>query len=147
MGCDIHLHTEIKINGQWIHHSEANVKRNYALFAKMAGVRNHYSFNILPISKPKGLPRDCSFLTRIIAESWEGDAHNHSWLGAKELYELEEFIKTSEKWFGENCLLWTHYNFPYLNGNTFGGFWEYPDSRIIAGIPIEDVRFVFWFDN
>ena len=39
MGCDIHAHFEIKVDGEWLHYSQANINRNYRLFEKMAGVR------------------------------------------------------------------------------------------------------------
>lgn len=39
MGCDIHLHQEVKINGEWHHYRLAEMPRNYEVFEKMAGVR------------------------------------------------------------------------------------------------------------
>lgn len=60
MGCDIHLHTEVKINGVWHHMGAPSVPRNYRLFAKMAGVRGIET----PIAEPRGLPGDATLLTR-----------------------------------------------------------------------------------
>ena len=40
MGCDIHLHAEIKVNGKWEHYAHPHIRRDYRLFAKMASVRN-----------------------------------------------------------------------------------------------------------
>ena len=39
MGCDIHLHVEVKIKGKWLHYNHPNIDRCYWLFTKMAGVR------------------------------------------------------------------------------------------------------------
>ena len=50
MGCDIHAHLEIKIDGKWLYYSPVNINRNYNVFAKTAGVRN-YTGKIIPISK------------------------------------------------------------------------------------------------
>lgn len=40
MGCDIHLHSEVMVDGVWHHHAKGQVERNYRLFAKMANVLN-----------------------------------------------------------------------------------------------------------
>ncbi len=37
MGCDIHLHTEVKIANVWHRYGCPSVDRNYRVFAKMAG--------------------------------------------------------------------------------------------------------------
>ena len=67
MGCDLHLHTEVKINGKLHHYGSHRPHRNYDLFAKMANVRN-YDEEIEPISLPKGLPEDITELTKYDAE-------------------------------------------------------------------------------
>ncbi len=137
MGCDIHVFTEVKIKGQWYAYGHPNVYRSYTLFALMAGVRN--SQNIMPISLPKGIPDDCSNVVQHAAE--DGDGHSHSWLSATEIVELED------RWYkinpDHNPDL-EHHLFGYLEGNSWAGFTRYPDSRPEW---IEDVRFVFWFDN
>ena len=138
MGCDIHLHTEVKIDGKWYTYGTPNVRRNYDVFAKMANVRNGDG-EIDPIAEPKGLPEDCSKVTTVKAEYWEADAHPHSWLGAEEICELEEWYEETFK----------HLKVPYawashLFGYSWGGFSKYPEDNPEE---IEDVRFVFWFDN
>lgn len=138
MGCDIHLHTEVKIGGKWRHYSAPNFQRNYKYFAKMANVRNYDE--IEPISEPKGLPFDITEVTKFDADKWGSDAHSASWLGAEELVELEEFVLEDRKgdpWFENKT-------WGYLFGNTWGGFAKYPEDRPEG---LEDVRFVFWFDN
>ena len=78
MGCDIHVHFEIKLNGKWEHYSNPSIDRNYELFAKMADVRNDYENPIIPISFPKGLPKDLSVVTKFEVDHWGSDGHSHS---------------------------------------------------------------------
>ena len=146
MGCDIHFHSEVKRHGVWHHHSEHNVERNYALFAKMAGVRNYGE--IIPISAPKGLPADVTELTKLHSEKYGIDGHSHSWLSAKEISELHKFIRddtNSPDIFGTDSWRFEHKNFPYFMGNHLNVFIDYPED--LAGYGIEDVRYVFFFDN
>ena len=149
MGCDIHFHSEVKRKGVWQHHSECNVRRNYALFAKMANVRNWEGSGIVPISKPKGLPEDVTELTKLHVERYGEDGHSHSWLGGDEIAELHEFIESKKNpstWFGEDGhWRFTHENLPYFMGNSFDGFLKYPEDW--KGTDVEDVRYVFFFDN
>lgn len=61
MGCDIHCYIEYKPTGydRWFSFGgRINPGRNYALFAKMAGVRNYDE--VIPVSQPKGFPNDAS---------------------------------------------------------------------------------------
>ncbi len=145
MGCDIHLHTEVKINGVWHHYGCPNMDRNYSVFAKMADVRN--GRDITPISQPRGIPDDATTLTKYDRERWDGDGHSHSWLGAAEIAVLFDFINTelnlADRRF-KTVGWWCEENFGYLFGNTWGGFTRYPDERPEG---LEDIRFVFWFDN
>lgn len=73
MGCDCHAHVEIKINGKWENYSTCRPRRNYALFAKMAGVRNYDE--IVPIAPPRGLPSDISVVTKFDFDNWDSDGH------------------------------------------------------------------------
>ena len=91
MGCDIHLHQEIKVDGKWEHYRACNVPRDYRLFCKMAGVRSsscHGEPNE-PISTPRGVPGDISVVTKISLDRWSADGHSHSWLNAAEIAEVE----------------------------------------------------------
>ena len=63
MGCDIHFHIELKNGNEWVYYANPSLERNYKLFAFLANVRN--DFKIIPISKPKGLPKDASLITKI----------------------------------------------------------------------------------
>lgn len=144
MGCDIHVHTEIKVNGKWEHYGHPNTPRSYSLFALMAGVRNHDA--IEPISPPKGMPEDASEITRLSYESYGSDGHSHSWLDSKEITVLEDrwiaMLELNNLSTIEFDLEWKY--FGYLEGNSWAGFAKYPKERPKW---IEDVRFVFWFDN
>ena len=135
MGCDIHLHTEVKINGTWHHYSCPDVD----LFAKMANVRNNRS--IEPISLPRGIPEDATFLTKFVCDVYGVDGHSHSWLNAEEIFILyQEFGPMPDACF--------NLAFGYFFGNDWDTFWKYRNgnSNIIPE-GVEDVRFIFWFDN
>ncbi len=140
MGCDIHLHTEVKINGNWHHYSECNISRCYAVFGKMANVRNSDEHHITPISEPKGLPEDLTFLTKFRYAQIEPDAHSESWLNAEEIQVLCDWIGNVDalEWFKP------HKEFGYLCGNDWHIFLQYREDYPNE---IEDIRFVFWFDN
>jgi hypothetical protein len=138
MGCDIHFHSEVKIKGKWYHYAKLSIGRNYNLFAKMAGVRNE-GRDIIPISKNRGIPKDATFLTKYDYKLWEVDAHSANWLNAKEIVELEN-------WWHKNSPkdVWFEDEFGYLFGNSWGGIIRYPNDTKEG---VEDIRFIFWFDN
>lgn len=135
MGTDIRLHQEVKINGKWEHYREAGVPRNYRLFGKMAGVRGDET----PLAEPRGLPDDAAVMTRFCYDHDPG--YTPSWLNAEEVYRLDEWLQGTlpedKKWRVE-VDFWG-----YFFGNTWGGFFEYPDDGPEG---VEDIRFVFWFD-
>lgn len=136
MGCDIHFHTEIKIDDEWHHYSTPNVQRNYALFEVMAGVRGDAEKTI---SLPKGLPDDLSAVTAIAAADWEPDGHSHSWLDFEEIkklrvYSIANQLIGKDDW--QPC-------FGYYREE----LWEDFIPETIKGRQVQDVRFVFWFDN
>lgn len=139
MGCDIHLHAEVKIGGQWHHYSApTTLRRNYRLFAFMANVRN--DDDIVPLAMPRGLPSDITAVTAIDLEIWRLDGHSHSWLNAEEIGKVETFIEDNlydtpaDSWQSNRDF------FGYFFGNDFGQRDPWPEG-------VEDVRFVFWFDN
>ena len=71
MGCDIHLYIEYKnkkvafdgYKDNWHSFGQRNNPgRNYAMFALMANVRNHYSDGKLPVLvEPRGIPDDAEY--------------------------------------------------------------------------------------
>jgi diadenosine tetraphosphatase ApaH/serine/threonine PP2A family protein phosphatase len=142
MGCDIHVHTEIKINGVWHHANQLRFERNYNLFARMAGVRN-YNDKIKPIAQLRGLPDDATVFTRFDADRWGIDGHSHSWLGAAEVaglgvwMEAEHAKHSQEYWYCEIVI-----------GYVFGSGWDaFTEHREYLPKGVEDARLVFWFDN
>lgn len=115
MGCDEHFYLEIKRGRHWYpyykpvpnkyydpeqdHPSKAlelpqfkmlTGGRNYHAYAVLAGVRNgSYADSdkgvFVPISKPKGLPRDVSPEVRAVSDRWGVDGHSHTYLTLQEL--------------------------------------------------------------
>lgn len=141
MGCDIHLHTEIKIDRQWHHYSKPMIQRNYRLFGLMAGVRDSF---IEPVCYPKGLPDKLTFTTWFCNDVRTGDAHSHSWFNAEE---LEIFYDRLIEVFEDERRVDMHFihkQAGYLFGNDWGAWLQYPHSYPKA---IEDIRWIFWFDN
>lgn len=163
MGCDIHLHTEVKIDydaiipgrergegektlPRWEHYSQLHVPRNYDLFARMAGVRNYSRIKCMV--DPRGIPEDASGVTLYDWLRAQSDWHTPSWLNAKEIFELAEWCKVHIRADRERAIL-QHFDLEwecrsYFFGNGYAGFYEYPDERPVG---IVDVRFIFWFDN
>ena len=135
MGCDIHMHAEIKIKGKWEHYDQPNAYRDYALFEKMAGVRGDVKNAIVP---PRGIPDDATTTTKFDCERWDSDGHSHSWLNAGEIAQLRDWWeKQGHEWKYDTWDQW-------LFGNNYSGFVKYPTDRVKG---LEDVRFIFWFDN
>lgn len=125
MGCDIHAHIEVKLDGKWEHYSCLDMPRDYRLFGKMAGVRNR---DVTPIAEPRFLPGDLTKVTLHHAQKWKGVGHSHSWLTHDEMAEVE-------KWY-EGIVGFTHPAQPF--GYLFGNGWDSGKY---------EARVVFWFDN
>ena len=145
MGCDIHMHIEVKINDKWEHWSAPNMPRCYPLFNKLAGVRA-YDDSIKPISEPRGLPDDLSTPTKVAYEWERCDAHDTSWINKEEIDVLEQWVRTEliKTWTKDSWLcLEAHFVHSYCCGNGFSGIGNYSNSYPES---INDVRFIFWFD-
>lgn len=138
MGCDIHLHTEIKVAGKWHHWGTPKIDRNYYLFAKMANVRNDGVSRVEPLSTPKGIPDDTTDTTRLFLTY--NMYHSHSWLDSKEIAELEIWAQYNRPVYLEDDVHWPESQWGYLLGD---GWSNYKQSCSA----IEDIRFIFWFDN
>lgn len=135
MGCDIHAHVELKINGQWHHYDQPRIQRDYKLFARMANVRNEDG--ITPISEPRGLPDDITFIVKFDSDHCGSDGHSHSYLTSEEMAELDRECQNSDSYAD-----WV--TFGYLFGGHYCYYFDYPDERTEG---VEDFRLVFWFDN
>lgn len=154
MGCDIHAHIEILVNDEWIYYTPVNIARNYDVFAKMAGVRNYES--IEAISKPRGLPKDISVMTRLHRESLNVDGHSDSYLDYNEIVQLIDWMKETQK-MTTLCDDGSRISYPekwewsffgerngFLFGNTIYNWKKHPEDYPDF---IKDIRLVFWFDN
>lgn len=148
MGCDIHLHREVRRNGKWECIEPANEEppfddeqcvpnfdaphysRDYWLFGLLSrGVRTEWPFSFAE----RGLPNDVSPELKHDSDKWDSDGHSHSWLGLEELK-----TKAAE------LLLISHPKAITLSASVrhLVGFLEWPE-----GTADEDCRIVFWFDN
>lgn len=143
MGCDIELHSEIRVGGVWYHYSYTSF-RDYRVFDKIAGVRCE---NIIPVARPRGLPDDLSVTTAIAAakDSKSKGSYSHGWLSAAEITSVQQFIEheiyeddASKKWRLEQDY-WGCYFF----GGDFGHFSTHRDEYPPL---VDDLRFVFWFN-
>lgn len=134
MGCDIHLHVEVKVKGEWHNYSHPHVYRDYALFAKMGDVRNYGDTDIKPLSKNRGLPSNVSKIVFFLHEKWDSDAHSTSWLDSEEVTTLCMWMQKFKR---DACEV-----FGYLDGSGFDSFYKYSEEN-----SFDDFRFVFWFDN
>lgn len=123
MGCDIHAHVEVKINGKWEHYNAPYIGRDYELFGNLAGVRRLTT----PVVPPRGFPDDASEVTALDFRRWGVDAHTPSWLTRDEVLKVPAW-NTRDRELG------------YLFGNGWERFEDDED-------PFEDARLVFWFDN
>jgi hypothetical protein len=144
MGCDIHFYIEVKTKNGWELYSHPNIKRKYILFAKLSNVRNYDNIDHFEI---KGLPKDISYIVKKSYEGWRNDAHSANYITGNEIVELEKWLE-EYKPYGDKGFLLNDLEFSILNtwfeGNSFAGFYKYPDER--PGW-VFDIRFVFWFDN
>lgn len=137
MGCDIHIHTEIKIKGKWEHYGNPDFPRCYILFEKLAGVRGEMSN---AISEPKGLPHNVTTITKIDFQKWVDDGHSFSWFGMDEIKQLYAWWDMERR---EALREWD--NLETYIGYLFGRKWI--DNPMYKNRIVEDIRWIFWFDN
>lgn len=130
MGCDIHLHVEIKIDGKWEHWSAPYVNRAYSLFGLMAGVRG----DAAPLYEPRGFPEDASAITRMDYDADGPDAHTPSWLTWAEMRRVAAVY--SDEVNGGAQFISLEHTILHCYVPTFGDDETEPEARV-----------VFWFDN
>lgn len=137
MGCDIHAHIEILVDGKWEHYAALSLPRNYALFTKLAGVRDVKG--ITPIAPPRGLPTDITFVTKLDLLRCGTCYHTPSWITAEEAEEVEMWC------LARNPATPQHPPYPwgYLFDNSMLVKLKLPDNQ-----PQHTAtRVVFWFDH
>lgn len=140
MGCDIHVHVEVRVDDEWLHYSNPIVDRDYELFAYMGGARSD-GFGFTPISDGRPLPADMSAVTAACYAHEKSDAHTEGFLCGKEIADVEKWCwerrdgKYTRRHFAP---------FGYICGNGVGMTGDrgssYPSE-------FDDVRLIFWFDN
>ena len=144
MGCDIHVRSEKLVNGKWVDMTDELPNyilenRDYTVFTWLAGVRSR-NYDIVPISKPRGLPSDISEKSMEYFSSWGSDIHSCSWLSIAELnmVDYNKIIEVPE-------ININHYVLTQRSlGSLLGGHFLQDLSRLKeAGVN----RIVFGFDN
>jgi len=87
MGCDIHAFVEEKIgtSDKYYCYMQLFLERDYTLFALLADVRNYSQKPLIPISSPKGLPDNLSWVVNKAHGEWGEDAHSETYLDYEEI--------------------------------------------------------------
>lgn len=135
MGCDIHAFIEIKLHNKWEYYGEIELYRNYAIFAKLAGIRDNGEEPVIPIAYCRGILDDSSEIYKLHVKNWEGDGHSHSWITSEEFMELYNFTKKFNN---------TYFNSVLLFGQYLVDFFE---SKRYIPKEVKNFRIVFFFDN
>ena len=112
----------------WRNEGELDIGRDYELFSILAGVRNAH--DIVPISEPKGVPRDASNEFDSLYKARKGDAHSTSYLSLAEL-----------KKYDQNVELVDGYHCKRVNDLIA----ELEKLRVKRGLTDDDVRICFFF--
>lgn len=133
MGCDIHATFEKYVDGNWIQFGDDSmyIGRNYLLFSILADVRNYFH-DIMPISKPKGFPKDYN---GDLLDVWKFDGHSRSWLTLQEILSYDwskpfNFIEYTNDY---RRLDWYFHDKLYNKYATFDGkLSTYVDSYVVS---------------
>lgn len=161
MGADIHIYSETRKDQAWIadqadtftteeeddyiYHSMKDApgkERDYWFFGLLAEVRSSWPFTI----QPKGLPEDMSEQVAVLAKSWEGDGHSHSWLTRTELIDKrnELFLLRGEVLIAPD----SNYGVQHLDHLIRKLDHQITGLKALSpDVADEDHRVVFWFDN
>ena len=138
MGCDIHTHFELKIDGKWEYYGPGDFDRDYTLFTRLAGVRDYWD-DTERIDDPRGLPDDITMMIKLHVDDWGINGHSHSWVSSEEYVKVIKYMRELRA--GNR---WSQYNHIWLFGNSFC---EFHEDRNEFPECVEDFRMVFWFDN
>jgi hypothetical protein len=172
MACDIHLHVERRKAGseqQFYHSSYSEFSdREYAMFAKLANVRNSNSIEHLPI---RGIPGDITWRTftkiyKPIISGYKDDLYEeHCYLQEQADSWVRDGVSFTVEMYGHKWCSnpdWHSYNWctpeemaecvesifkdPYGgNGIEWAALATY--MKALEGNGKFEVRAVFWFDN
>jgi len=167
MGCDIHCYTEKKIKNNWINidffqlneyynpakpgyeeeskyiHRGFDDRRDYVLFASLAGVRGQYPWSL----EPSGFPDDVSPYTQQEYDEWHGDAHSASVITYGELqqFALTTSLKHNAADAGQSLSeFFNDFKQHLLRADQYVFSWTLHDNKPEI---LTDYRIVFWFDN
>jgi hypothetical protein len=184
MGCDIHIYTEaletVNSQPQWNNvdnwrlnkyardegespYTQIPVyrRRDYSLFAVLAGVRDYSDSGNPVIAEPRGLPSDVSPSTKTASDEIGVDGHTHSWLTLLELRQaaakLDGGVLPDEWCQGttRKDVVRREWEMPNtgladlikaLEDRARDVFWIFNDGPLSDEIAAK-VRIVFWFDN
>lgn len=142
MGAMIHAHIEVKKDAQWFHYAAPAFRRDYELFALIAGVRAEGRLaDVQRIATGYGLPEDMSEVTRICREQDSGyGIHDEGYMTAADVKALQEALYTRHPevrrtGIDEMDLEYSIFK-TYVNGGTLAAHEGWDDLRVI-----------FWFDN
>lgn len=159
MGCDIHIYRERRINGNWetdtdveISNIEEDYKsyesgcgwfnRNYHVFAAFSNVRSYDNLPVSPPAENRDFPDDVTDINAACKAQWDSDGHSHGWLSLGELKYLQEQYENAMVTHSDNSDKWgniAEYIGQYIKQITKEGYFD--------GLPDEDCRIVFFYDN
>ena len=142
MGCDMHCAVEAlnKKTGNWECFGVSTADRNYALFSKIADVRNSENEDtyIEPIDNPRGFPSGVSGPTKTWHDYFSL-THSNTWLNRTELVSLGKWVR--EQW--QEASLWKMLGFDHLSY-----IFSFEDGwKKAAFTRYSDLRIIFFFDN
>ena len=137
MGASIHMHIELKSGDTWHHYSAPHIFRNTVFFDLVSGMYER----IKPVTSPRGLPQDITFVTKFCYDQDRSGYHLHheGWLGADEIVKLQRCMIQEYESRGLDRMdadLDDNFFHTYINGNS-----------VIQHQGWDDVRFIFWFDG
>lgn len=120
------------------YHMPGPQRRNYDLFAKLAGVRGEGP-------EPRGLPYDVSDLARMEIGDEDGDLHSHSWATAREYVAAALAVDAEHDEGLRKAMLTQNSEEPRIK-NPYLHYMEIAIYEDEGNSP-DDYRIVFAFDN
>jgi len=141
MGCDIHFHTEVRVNNKWEHYSNPRFPRSYDMFSLLAGVRWSGELKFKPFKTKydiEKLPEDLNIITTKLLNTEVNGLHSFCWYDSQDIHDFYKHLT-------KNQLLTDleHDYVGYLDGNG----WDIISYRKDTPDWIQDVRWIFGFDN